>query len=58
MAGRNCCNSITLQLTNFDSSIDKCQTGVMSTTCHSPTDYYQAALQYYVCRCGLFLPTE
>jgi len=41
MAGRNCCNSITLRLiivTNLDSVIDKCQTGIMSTTCFSPTD--------------------
>ena len=41
MAGRNCCNVIiTLQLliNNFDSVINKCQTGVMPTTCYSPTD--------------------
>jgi len=41
MAGRNCYNSITLRLmfiTNLDSVIDKCQTGVMSTTCYSQTD--------------------
>jgi len=41
MAGRNCCNSITLRLmlfTNLDSVIDKYQTGVMSITCNSRTD--------------------
>ena len=40
MAGRNCCNSITLRiiLGNPDFVIDNCQTGVMSTTCYSPTD--------------------
>jgi len=43
MAGRNCCNSIILGLilfsfTNLDSVMDKCQTGVMSTTCDSPAD--------------------
>jgi len=41
MTGRNCCNSITLQLiifTNFHSVIGKYQTGVMSITCYWPTD--------------------
>jgi len=41
VTGENCCNCITLQvmlLNNLDSMIDKCQTGVMSTTCNSPTD--------------------
>jgi len=39
--GRNCCNNISVRLillTYLDSVIDKCQTGVMSTTCYSPTD--------------------
>jgi len=39
--GRNCCKSIMLWLiilTDLDSVIDKCKTGVMSTTCYSPTD--------------------
>jgi len=41
MAGRSCCNSITwrlILLTKIDSVIDKCQTGLLSTTCDSPTD--------------------
>jgi len=41
MAGSNCCNSITLWLillTNLGCVIGKYQTGVMSTTCYSPTD--------------------
>jgi len=41
LAGRNCCNSIMLELillTNLGSMIDKYQTGVMSTNCYSPTD--------------------
>jgi len=40
VAGRNCCNSITLRLillNNVDSVINKYQTDVMSTTCDSPT---------------------
>jgi len=42
MAGWNCCKNITLRLilfTNIDYVIGKYQTGVMSTTCDSPTDY-------------------
>jgi len=40
---KNCCrpSSITLRLillANLESVMDKCQTGVMSTTCYSPTD--------------------
>jgi len=41
VAGRNCCNSATLRLillNNFDSVIDRSQTGVVSTICYSPTD--------------------
>ena len=41
MVGRNCCNSIALWLillTNLDSMINKCQTGVTPTTCYSPND--------------------
>ena len=41
MASRNCCNSVTLRLillTNLHCMMDKCQTGVMSTTCYSLTD--------------------
>jgi len=38
--GQDCCNRISLRLillTNLDSVMDKCQTGVMPTTCYSPT---------------------
>jgi len=41
MVGRNCCNSVTLRLilfTNIESVIGKYQTGVLSTSCYSPTD--------------------
>jgi len=41
MAGRNCYNNNTLRLaflTNLDSVIDKCQAGLLSTTCYLPTD--------------------
>jgi len=43
VAGRNCCNNISLQLVllrNLDSVIHKYQTGIMSTTStyYSPTD--------------------
>ena len=40
MVDRNCCNSITLRVilhNDFDSVIEKYQTGVASTTCHSLT---------------------
>jgi len=55
MAGRNCCNSIMLWvilLTNLDYVIDKCQTGVMSTTCYSPTDAISDWM-LIVCTCVL-----
>jgi len=41
MPGTNCCNSIMWRLMlciDLDSVIDEFQTGVMSTTCYSPTD--------------------
>jgi len=53
MAGRNCCNSITLRLillTNLE-SIDKYQTGVISTTCDSPT----AISDWTLIVCDVFL---